>query len=259
MAAAGLSACAKPAPDVPVASSAGVVLAGELHDNADAHERRTAWLKERLDAGARPALAMEQFDRERQGDLDRALRECRDAACVVRKAGGAQSGWTWAYYEPLIALALEHKLPIVAANLSRADAMKAARQGPSAVFDVATMQALKLDREPPPDLVSGQRKAIVDGHCGKLPAAAVDGIVRAQFARDAWMAKVVEDHAARGVVLLAGNGHVRRDLGVPRWLDPALATRAYSIGFVEDARDGEFDFVVVVPAAKRGDPCAGLR
>ena len=43
-------------------------------------------------------------------------------------------------------------------------------------------------------------------------------MARAQFARDAVMARALAAHAERGVVLLAGNGHVRRDIGVPRWL-----------------------------------------
>ena len=45
-------------------------------------------------------------------------------------------------------------------------------------------------------------------------------MAQAQFARDAVMAEVLRRSAPQGggVVLLAGNGHVRRDIGVPRWL-----------------------------------------
>jgi hypothetical protein len=35
------------------------------------------------------------------------------------------------------------------------------------------------------------------------------------------------------VVLLAGNGHVRTDIGVPRWLDPATRQRSEAIGLLE--------------------------
>jgi len=64
-------------------------------------------------------------------------------------------------------------------------------------------------------------------------------------------------------VLLAGNGHVRRDLGVPRWLDPDGGPgRVVTIGFVEDGDDatpaGAFDAVVRAAAAERADPCAGF-
>src|SRR5262249_20557464 len=60
-------------PDAPV------LLLGEVHDNPDGHARRTALLAQRIERGWRPAIAMEQFDRERQEDLDRALSVCGDA------------------------------------------------------------------------------------------------------------------------------------------------------------------------------------
>ena len=50
-----------------------IVLLGEVHDNAAQHAVREQALRQWLEGGARPVLLMEQFDRERQGDLDRAL------------------------------------------------------------------------------------------------------------------------------------------------------------------------------------------
>jgi uncharacterized iron-regulated protein len=72
------------------------------------------------------------------------------------------------------------------------------------------------------------------------------------------MAKVVADEAARGeaVALLAGNGHVRRDLGVPRWLAGTAAADALVVGFVEEGAEGTFDAKVVVAPHPREDPCA---
>jgi uncharacterized iron-regulated protein len=85
------------------------------------------------------------------------------------------------------------------------------------------------------------------------------------MARDAVMAHAIARNASRGVVLIAGNGHVRRDLGVPYWLDDALRARTVAIGYREygrtqdaaDARDDKvtFDAVVRTAAAKRADPC----
>ena len=234
------------------------VLLGELHDHPDAHARRYAWLKERVDAGWRPSIAMEQFDRERQADLDRAMAECGDAACVIRRAEGAGQGWEWKHYAPVIDLALERKLALRAANLSRAEASKVVRGGFRAALDDATIAAFGLDRPLPRDLADGQRRAIEEAHCDRLPAGVVEGMVRAQVARDVWMAKVVADGAARGeaVALLAGNGHVRRDLGVPRWLAGTAAADALVVGFVEEGAEGVFDAKVVVAPHPREDPCA---
>ena len=82
----------------------------------------------------------------------------------------------------------------------------------------------------------------------------------AQVARDQQMARAVAAHAGRGAVLLAGNGHVRRDLGVPRWPDAATRARAQSVGVLETAASaGAFDQHVVVPPQPRPDPCASMR
>jgi hypothetical protein len=84
-------------------------------------------------------------------------------------------------------------------------------------------------------------------------------MARAQYARDAVMAQLMSTHAVSGAVLLAGNGHVRRDLGVPRWLGGPLAGRAWAVGFLETpvspAEAARYDAVVAVAPAQRADPC----
>jgi hypothetical protein len=105
-----------------------------------------------------------------------------------------------------------------------------------------------------------------------MPAAALAPMARAQRARDAAMARALVE-ATRihrmPVVLLAGNGHVRRDLGVPRFLGVAgHPGRTLAVGFVEDAAgrgepgpdpQGLYDWRVALPAIARPDPCESLR
>jgi uncharacterized iron-regulated protein len=66
-------------------------------------------------------------------------------------------------------------------------------------------------------------------------------------------------HADTGVVLIAGNGHVRKDIAVPFWLRrDGLAPRA--VGFLEPASDAAvFDEANRIPATERPDPCAGFK
>jgi uncharacterized iron-regulated protein len=75
----------------------------------------------------------------------------------------------------------------------------------------------------------------------------------AQIARDTAMAKVMKPYQTRGVVLLAGNGHIRRDLGLPLWLPNTL-----SVGFVEVSHNGAFDQENLIVPAQRADPCFAL-
>ena len=66
-------------------------------------------------------------------------------------------------------------------------------------------------------------------------------------------------HADAGIVLIAGNGHVRKDIAVPYWLH-RQGSAAHAVGFLEPASDGAgFDEVHRIPAATREDPCAGFQ
>ncbi|MFS8973032.1 ChaN family lipoprotein [Cupriavidus necator] len=245
-----------PAPDAVSAAFAGksYVLLGEVHDNAAAQQQRLAALTRAVEQGWRPAIAMEQFDRERQADIERARRERpRDADYLIAQAGGG--AWQWPLYRPVVALALQYDLPLVAANLSRADAGKIVRGGLDSLFSVDERRQLGLSGELPRDLVAAQTAVLDQGHCGNFPKAMLPGMLSAQAARDAVMAQVLRPHAQRGAVLVAGNGHVRRDIGVPRWL-AADAGKVLSVGYVESPpADGEFDLAVMVPAVSRKDPC----
>lgn len=234
-----------------------VLLLGEVHDSAAGHAARLERLQERLATGWRPAIAMEQFDRERQPVLDAAMRECADAACVVARVAPPKSGWTWEHYAPVIELAIDYRLPLLAANLSRADAREVMREGVSAALSPALIARYRLDALPPA-LVAAQETEVRDSHCGQLPEAMVGPMARAQVARDVVMADTLRAHAARGTVLVAGNGHVRRDIGVPHWLRQA-GLAPVAVGFLEPGGDADaFDQVVSIPEVERPDPCAAF-
>lgn len=250
-----LAACAS-APPAPVAPGTTLWLLGEVHDNATGHARRLQALDQQLQAGARPALLMEQFDRERQADIDRLLqgRGSEDDERLIQQlealSGAQASGWDWPLYRPVLRLALHYRLPLVAANVSRADSRAVMRDG---------LAALGFDPHVPADIQQAQAELIERSHCGQLNAAQAGRMALAQVARDQFMARQLADQAGRGAVLLAGNGHVRRDVGVPRWLPPALRERARVVGYLEagDPLAAAYDEVVPAPPQPRADPCAG--
>lgn len=231
-----------------------VVLLGEVHDNAAQHALRLRAFEELLARGARPALLMEQFDRERQGDIDRlrAQRPPPDADALIAAATAPRDGWNWAFYKPFVSLALQYGLPIVAANVSRDDARAVIREG---------LAARGFDAAVPADIETAITQEVLDSHCGMLDEPTARRMTRAQVARDQFMASAVEAHAERGVVLLAGNGHVRIDIGVPRWLSPGTRSRSEAIGVLESRDDaqGLFDRVVFTAPQPREDPCAAMR
>lgn len=236
------------------------LLLGEVHDNAEQHALRTRGLAALLAAGDRPALVLEQFDLGQQAAID-ALHSPgampADAAAVdattdaLVRLGGP--GWHWPFYRPALRLAVAHGLPVLAANVSRADARQVQQQG---------LAATGWRADVPADLLQAQAAAVDAGHCGQLDAPTAARLALAQVARDQAMARLVARHAHRGVVLLAGNGHVRADIGVPRWLDADLRARTRVVGLLEadgSAAPAAFDSVLTTRAQPRPDPCDGLR
>jgi uncharacterized iron-regulated protein len=240
------------------AREANIVLLGETHDNLEHHRLQRELLAQIVATGRRPALVMEQFDREFQAPLDaaRSSRE-RDADAVLDAGRFNRRSWQIQGYRPLVELALDFDLPIVAANLSRDEARAIVRDPGQAALprvDPRVEQALAAD--------------IDRSHCGeKTPPAILAGMVAAQRARDLAMAQALMRYQQRGAVLVAGVGHVRADRGVPLYLEK----RPLVIAFIEidedkqkpDAYvDGEFatrasfDFVWFTPRADRLDPCA---
>jgi uncharacterized iron-regulated protein len=257
--ASGGKQAATPAASAEPAGNPQVLLLGEVHDNAEGHKLRYELLRRRVEAGWRPAIVMEQFDRENQDALTQAQKGCLDAQCVIRVVGGPR--WDWQLYYPVIQLALTYQLPLVAANLSRADASRVVRDGVRATFDPKSIQDYHLDQPLPADIRSAQQQEIVDGHCNMLPDMMIGGMVDAQVARDIWMAKIVREQQPRDVVLIAGNGHVRKDIGVARWINqtaPTLSVR--SIGFLESGDNaGRYDSIQKVAPQQRSDPCKQVK
>ena len=232
-----------------------VLLFGEVHDNAAQHADRLRAFESVLARGARPVLAMEQLDRDRQGAIDAVLRQTPPGTAddVIQAGAPAGPGWNWAFYRPFIVLALQHGQPVVAANVSRDDARRVMRDG---------LAATGFQEPVPADVLAAYGRDIVDSHCGMVDLPTAQRMASAQVARDQFMARVLVDNAGRGVVLLAGNGHVRTDIGAPRWLPMAVRLRSTAIGWLEEgAGDNRqvFDAVRMTAPQQRPDPCEGMR
>lgn len=243
------------------------LLLGEVHDHPLHHRLRLDWLTS-LSALQPVAIVMEQFDQDRQSDLD-AARERGDSARDLAGAAGFRfNGWDWTFYEPVVRLALERGNLLFAANLSAERARAIARgsaTGEAALADWSAADQLAMEGE------------IDRGHCGMLPATALGPMARAQLTRDATMATAMlraRRESGLPVVLIAGNGHVRRDLGVPRHLLARMpAARIISVGFLERGQTEliaqadagspgaviRYDLAVLTPPHQRPDPCEVFR
>lgn len=246
--------------------SSSIYLLGEVHDNPDGHQARLEYLKEISGLrDKRVVLVMEQFDRGNQQALNDALESCTDAACVASKAG--TKGWDWSLYLALIDLAMQNKWRIFAGNLSREEVTLAMKTGINSVLDKSLINQFEPRASNPPELyLQTQADSIVLGHCNLIGRSQALKMTSGQMARDLWMAHQIKSNLNSNtiVVLIAGNGHVRNDVGVPFWLESAGLIQHQSVGFIETESltretNGDFDLQIAIAPHKRTDPCLELK
>jgi uncharacterized iron-regulated protein len=244
--------------------SAEFVLLGEVHDNPFAMAVRASLL--RTFASRHPAVVFEQFAASEAAIAPPAAGE--SLTVWLDRNGFDRHGWKWPMHEPVVSAALAVGRSLWGSNLTRAQLTPVVMSGMSG----APEPLRRLMERAPLDSAS---RAVLDteivvGHCRQLPETMVPGMVLAQEVRDAAMTHALLLAAAGGPAwLIAGNGHVRRDLDVPRILTRvAPGKRVLVVGLLEREDDGtapkaderrSYDLVVITPRTARPDPCEELR
>lgn len=231
-----------------------LLLLGELHDAPEHQILQADAVRQLAEQGALAALVLEMVEQGR--DTRRLPPDANETQ--VREAldwtGERNAGaWPWAVYGPVVMAAVRAGVPVLGGNLPRA-------QMRAAMGDVA------LDAVLPAQPLQRQREAIRDGHCGLLPESQIGPMTRVQLARDRAMAQTAAAALAPGrtVLLIAGNNHVQRDLGVPRHLPPGLSHRvvmalARDVAAAPAADRAQADRIWLTPARPAKDHCAEMR
>jgi uncharacterized iron-regulated protein len=244
------------------------VLLGEKHDNPDHHLLQAQLIRDLVARGRRPAVVLEMIPVDRADALAAHLEEHpADADGLGAAVEWDKSGWPpWETYRPIAEAALEGGLALAAGNLPTA-LVKAARH----------RRADPLTREEPLGLgievsvPEGVRKILAEeieaAHCGHAPPHMIPILVEIQQARDAQFARALQAAGEEdGAVLIAGNGHVRKGIAVPRFMEEeppfSIAFTEVRAGELEPsayARGGVFDVLWFTPRVDDVDPCEHFR
>lgn len=266
-------------------AKARFLLLGEVHDNPEHHQRQAVGImmatRRDLTRGAVPItrVALEMLSEAQKPGLEAFAGQApamRTHENFSRAVDWDKSGWPpFEIYAPIIKTALDNKLEIVAASPSRARAKAVGKDAKRALGEVATAR-LGLDQPLEAKLATALDGELVESHCGLLPPEALGGMAAMQRFRDAVMADSLLGQANEGAILIAGNGHVRRDRGVPLYLerrgvkpDDILAVMHVEVEdgktdpalYVPRAPDGTAaaDYVWFTPRQERPDPCEEMR
>lgn len=250
-------------------NKASYLLLGEKHDNPDHHNLQQTILEYFIVEQRISHASFEMMNSEQQPLLDNLYaQQLTDLNEINEYLDWDNDGWNWEYYGAILQLAVQAKLEISAANISDESMMQAyAESTPAFMIDILneqTMSALVID--------------IDESHCGLLPESQYPAMVRVQQARDYAMAASLGAVTSSGLqLLIAGNYHIRHDLGVPNYLlhryTDLSKDQIASLAFIEvdpstaDPSDylqqfGQikaYDYIWFTPAISDEDYCASLQ
>ena len=233
-----------------------VVIVGEIHDNP-MHHAAQAEVVTRI---APKALVFEMLTPEQAKAITPDNRD--DQAQLSADLDWENSGWPdFSMYYPIFTAAPEAR--IYGAQVPR-DVARAA-------FENGIFEGFSDDPDaygltnPLSEAQQTNREAMqMAAHCDALPPEMLPGMVSIQRLRDAELAHGVAQamqDTGGPVVLITGNGHARKDWGVPYYLNRvAPDLQVHVIGQTEDDAplEGGFDEMRSAPAVEREDPCAAF-
>lgn len=244
-------ACVRP-PESPLGAALDrllptpLLLVGEQHDAPEHQVLQRDLVQALASRGALAAVVMEMADVERSTEglpPDAEVARVREAL-----AWDDETGWPWPIYGPVVMAAVRAGVPVFGGNLPRSRMR-------------AVMGNAALDGTVPPAVLAEQRDLIRKAHCDLLPASQLGPMTRVQLARDRVMANTALARVSAGktVLLIAGNGHVRRDIGIPLHLPQGQAHQVLVARAGEAGAGLPADLTWDTPALPPRDHCAELR
>ncbi|MGI9354995.1 MAG: ChaN family lipoprotein [Rhizobiaceae bacterium] len=260
---------------------ANYVLLGESHDNPDHHKLQANLLAQRGFAGWKSSVIFEMIPRSYSdvattNHASYFFNGDKNLEDYAKRLDWEKRGWySWDIYRPIALTATRMRMSIVAGNLDR-EVIKAISERGFTALEVGQRKRFGLEHVFPAEFQENLAVELKDSHCDLIPDSAIPAMSNVQRAVDGSMADaMIAADNGQGAVLIAGNGHVRKDRGVPfvlRTLVPEAVV--VSVGLIEVSLDANeysdyplsnddgtplYDFVIFTPKFDLTDRCAQLR
>jgi uncharacterized iron-regulated protein len=244
---------------------ADVVFLGENHDDSVAHKLQLDIFKQAIEkygAKRRIALSMEMFERDVQVEVNEYL------GGLIPETHFISSARPWGNYKtdyrPLVELAKEKKLPVIAANAPRRYVNMVSRNGRESLAALSPEAKQWIAPLPYEKATDGYRKKFeaLMGGAGDANAHGLSKIMDSQSLWDATMAYSIAEQLKKDkhalVVQLNGSFHSENRWGIPDHLSKyrpkakfLVVTIRYEPDFTKfdkDKHTGLGDFVILTDA-----------
>lgn len=237
--------------------AADIVILGEVHDNPEHHLGQALQIRQL----APRAVVFEMLSPEQAEQMNTDPRN--DLSGLGQRIGWNDAGWPdFEMYRPVFEALGD--TPVIGAALPRGQVRAAFDTGAAAVFG-ADAARFGLDQPLPPAQHDARTLLQFNAHCDAMPIDMMGGMIEAQRLRDAQFSAATLsalNQYGGPVVVITGNGHARKDWGMPAMIARAAPQiTVFSLGFVEtpaDPADPRYDATVITAAAARPDPCAAF-
>ncbi|MEM9804567.1 MAG: ChaN family lipoprotein [Cyanobacteria bacterium P01_D01_bin.56] len=210
-------------------TEADVIYLGETHNDPLDHAAQLEIITAMHDARGDIAIGLEMFQRPFQEVLDNYISgEITETELIAQSEYETRWGFDWELYAPIIRYAQSNQIPLIALNTPREITKKVAREG------LASLNGDDLQYIPPVDEIDTSDEnyqAMVaqvfshhGGHGHSGPS--FENFFAAQVLWDETMAESVANYVTISpntqVIVLAGEGHVVFDFGIPSRVERRL-------------------------------------
>ena len=196
-----------------------VIFVGEQHNIFNHHENQLELIKNYYEKNKKnTVIGLEMFERTVQDSIDQYLKGKLSEREFLEKSKYYKTwGFDYRYYRDIIQFAKKNKIPVIALNQNSDLVRKIARNG----IESLTPEEKKL-MPSSMDMSQNEYKEMLrrvfESHDFK-GAMKFDNFYAAQVLWDETMAETVYDYMknnpASGIVVLAGNGHLKGGRGIP--------------------------------------------
>ncbi len=238
------------------------LLIGEKHDNPDHHRLESKLLKHF--AQPQVAVVFEMLDDKQSVYLPQ-LKSTHNLKQLKDQLRWPEKGWSWQDYGVLFQQVLQQGAELVAGNIDRDKIKKIYREGEAALTPASRYQSLsQVAKKHTPVLLD----LVFESHCQQMPREHLKPMVTIQLAKDASMASALAD--SEKAILIAGNVHARKDIGVAAHLT-VLNKTSVTVLLIEveggmlavsdypEVNQGQADFVWFTPKVTDRDYCQDLK
>jgi uncharacterized iron-regulated protein len=208
---------------LPDLTQANIIYLGETHDSAEDHQNQLKIIQELHKRNPKIAIAMEMFQRPYQNVLNQYLvGQITETELVKKSEYEKRWGFPWELYAPILRFAKENKLSILALNTPSEITRKVSRQG------LETLTASERQWIPPFSEIRTDNQdyrqmvlAAFEQHraTGHGNSTDIEKFFLAQVLWDETMAesiaKFIQANPDYQVVVLAGQGHIIYNYGIP--------------------------------------------